>query len=99
MVRWRFVEEKGIDTAKLLYGEQSVPTRLQNIKRDIYAVNILNYLCRMVLFLILLLIVLSDTLSKLSTDGYNSPSIIVKKSVDLEDQNLKQNLIEYWDEL
>ena len=31
------------------------------------------------------LLIVLDTLSKLSTDGYNSPSIIVKKSVDLED--------------
>lgn len=98
MVRWRFVEEKGIDTAKLLYGEQSIPTRLQNIKRDIYAGKYPKLLMQDGSISNPLLIVL-DTLSKLSTDGYNSPSIVVKKSIDLEDQNLKQNLIEYWDEL
>ena len=82
----------------MFYGTDTMAKRLSKIKADILAGKypemltqdgkignqLLNYL---------------GTLTKMSTDKYNAPDIIIKNRISDDDKYLKQNLNQYWEEL
>lgn len=98
ILRYGFFNSKDIDLFGMLYGNQSMAKRLASIKSDILqgkysdmltqdgkiANQLLNYL---------------GTLTKMSTDKYTAPDIITKNRISDDDKFLKNNLIQYWEEL
>ena len=97
-LRYSFLNQEGIDLYDMFYGTDTMAKRLSKIKADILAGKypemltqdgkignqLLNYL---------------GTLTKMSTDKYNAPDIIIKNRISDDDKYLKQNLNQYWEEL
>lgn len=97
-LRYSFLNQEGIDLYDMFYGTNTMAKRLSKIKADILAGKypemltqdgkignqLLNYL---------------GTLTKMSTDKYNAPDIIIKNRISDDDKYLKQNLNQYWEEL
>lgn len=97
-LRYSFLNREGIDLYDMFYGTDTMAKRLSKIKADILAGKypemltqdgkignqLLNYL---------------GTLTKMSTDKYNAPDIIIKNRISDDDKYLKQNLNQYWEEL
>lgn len=97
-LRYSFLNQEGVDLYDMFYGTDTMAKRLSKIKADILAGKypemltqdgkignqLLNYL---------------GTLTKMSTDKYNAPDIIIKNRISDDDKYLKQNLNQYWEEL
>ena len=97
-LRYSFLNREGVALYDMFYGTDTMAKRLSKIKADILAGKypemltqdgkignqLLNYL---------------GTLTKMSTDKYNAPDIIIKNRISDDDKYLKQNLNQYWEEL
>ena len=97
-LRYSFLNQEGVDLYDMFYGTDTMAKRLSKIKADILegkypemltqdgkiGNQLLNYL---------------GTLTKMSTDKYNAPDIIIKNRISDDDKYLKQNLNQYWEEL
>lgn len=97
-LRYSFLNQEGVDLYDMFYGTDTMAKRLSKIKADILAGKypemltqdgkignqLLNYL---------------GTLTRMSTDKYNAPDIIIKNRISDDDKYLKQSLNQYWEEL
>lgn len=97
-LRYSFLNQEGVDLYDMFYGTDTMAKRLSKIKADILVGKypemltqdgkignqLLNYL---------------GTLTRMSTDKYNAPDIIIKNRISDDDKYLKQNLNQYWEEL
>lgn len=95
-IRSKYLESK--DNYEIFYGTNTMAKRLSKIKIDILngvypemltqdgkiANQLLNYL---------------GVLTRMSTDTYAAPDIIIRNRMSEDDKYLKQNLISYWEEL
>lgn len=95
-IRSKYLESK--DNYEMFYGTNTMAKRLSKIKIDILngvypemltqdgkiANQLLNYL---------------GVLTRMSTDTYAAPDIIIRNRMSEDDKYLKQNLISYWEEL
>lgn len=95
-LKYKFIGD--VDVFSMFYGQNTMAKRLSKIKIDILngvypemltqdgkiSNQLLNYL---------------GVLTKMSTDNYEAPDIIIKNRMSSDDKYLKQNLISYWEEL